>query len=263
MTSIAPHRVLAVLWHSWVHTTHSKETWIDLVWFTVIQFGVFGLIARYLASSRPEIVAALLAGFLLWEIVRIGQYCVTVSLLWEVWSRSFNNLFVSPLTMTEWLLGQMLGGVLKTTLVITLLSLWSSVAFHFSLLALGWWLIPIVFCLMTFAFAAGVFVTGLLIRFGTNIQSLAWGLIYIFQPFSAVFYPVKALPSYLRVFAYISPVTYVMEHTRHWLETGEASPKLLGIGLVVSVAYFALAWWFLQSMYRWSKRTGEFARLGN
>lgn len=128
-------------------------------------------------------VAGLLGGFLLWEIVRIGQYCVTVSMLWEVWSRSFNNLFVTPLTMTEWLLGQMIGGTLKTTVVIGLLSTWSAWAFGFSLLNFGWWFWPAALILTIFAFAAGVFVTGLIIRFGTNLQSLAWGLIYIFQPF--------------------------------------------------------------------------------
>jgi ABC-2 type transport system permease protein len=104
--------------------------------------------------------------------------------------------------------------------------------------------------------ACGVFITGLILRFGTDIQSLAWGLIYLFQPFSALYYPVEALPSSIQWIAYLSPITYFMTYIR-----GAESIYVL-YGCLVTVVYVTIAILFLKTMTKWSKKTGEFARLG-
>src|SRR6185369_1074408 len=166
--------------------------------FTTIQFLIFGLISQVISKNQPEVGAVLLLGFLLWEIVRIGQYSVTVTMLWEVWSKSFNSLFISPLSMTEWVVAQMISAAIKTVLVIGALAFVGQFLFHFSLLRLGFALPMYGLILLGFAYASGIFITGLIIRYGTNIQSFAWGLIYVFQPISAVFYPVNALPLWNR-----------------------------------------------------------------
>jgi len=257
------NHIKALLLHSWYHTTHSKETQIDLFWFTFIQFLIFGLISKVISQNQPELGPVLLLGFLLWEIVRIGQYSVTVSMLWEIWSKSFNSLFIAPVTMNEWVVSQMIAAIIKTTAVIGSLTILGKLAFQFSFLQLGWVLLPYSVILMCFAYAAGLFITGLIIRYGTNIQSFAWGLIYVFQPISAVFYPVEALPVQIRWLSYISPITYVMESARLQFSTGQVNWSYIAIGAATCAAYVIAAWFFMQEMYTRARRTGEFARLGD
>jgi ABC-2 type transport system permease protein len=256
------HRIQAVLLHSYYHAIHSKETWIDLFWFTSIQFIIFGFISQLISGQNASFATGLLMGFFFWETVRIGQYCVTVSILWEVWSHSLSNMFIAPMTMKELMLGQAISGTLKTFLVMIALGTVSSVFFHFSLLVFGPMLIIYGALLLSFAFAAGIFLVGLILRFGTDIQSLAWGMIYILQPISAVFYPVEALPTQVRWIAYISPITYVMESARHQLVTGTVLWNYLGISFVLTLVTMVLATAYLNHMFTWARKTGAFARLG-
>jgi ABC-2 type transport system permease protein len=257
------HRVRTILLHSYYHFFHSKETWIDLIWFTSIQFIIFGFIAHFFAASNPEIAQNLLLGFLFWETVRIGQYCISVGILWDVWSRSLSSLFITPLTMGEMLTGQSVSAFVKSIIVICGLSLIGMFFFQFSVLAIGPILIVDLLILLLFSVATGTFIFGLILRFGTDIQSLAWGLIYILQPISAVFYPVEALPVQIRWLAYISPITFVMEAARAQLHTHQPYWSYLGIGFVLTLVYFYLSLLFLKRMFYWSRKTGSFARLGN
>ncbi len=255
------NRVKALFLHSWYHFWHSKETQVDLIWFPLIQFLIFGLISTIIAANQPTIATSLLLGFLLWECVHIGQYSVTVSMLWEVWSRSFHSFFITPLSMTEWVVSQMISGLVKTSAVVAILAVCGEIFFHFSLLKLGWPLLIYFTILMGFAYATGIFITGIIIRYGTSVQSFAWGLIYIFQPISAIFYPLSALPVQVRWAGYLSPITYVMETARYQLHTGEVLWPYLGIGTAVCLIYLILSWLFLEKMQLYARKTGAFARL--
>ncbi len=257
------HRIKAVLLHSYYHGIHSKETWIDLVWFTLMQFFIFGFIAQLFSHNSPQFASELLLGFFFWEVVRIGQYCVTISILWEVWSKSLNTMFVTPLTMAEMMMGQAISGLIKTMGVMGLLAVAGVFLFHFSLFSLGPMLIVYGALLLLFAFAAGLFVVGLILRYGTDIQSLAWGLIFLFQPFSAVYYSVDVLPPQIHWLSYFSPITFVMESARKQLSYGEINWLYILFSSCLTAVYLLGSILFLRSMHQWSKFTGSFARLGN
>jgi ABC-2 type transport system permease protein len=256
------HRVWASALHSWYHLNHSMETWVDLFWFSLIDILVFGMISSALLQSSQQ-AAFLVIGIIFWEIVRIGQYTVTVGLLWETWSKSFSSMFISPLSIWEYIAGQTLSGVAKSVVVTVMVSVIARLVFDFNILQIG--ILPLLLyftVLMTFATAAGIFVISLIIRFGTNIQSLAWGLIFLVQPLSATFYPVSALPDFIRPVAYLSPVTYVMESARHQLTDGSVLWMYLGIAAALSLLYLALSVWVTERALHHSKNTGSFARMG-
>ena len=205
----------------------------------------------------------LMLGYIFCEIVRVAQYSVSVSLLWEIWAKSFSSLFITPLTLAEMMTGQMISAIAKTLFIFVLTSGMSAFFFHFSVFDLGPMLLVYAAILTWFAFAVGFLVTGLLFRYGTDLQSMAWSLIYILQPISAVFYPVEAIPESVRWLAYTSPVTYVMESSRQQLSTGSVAWGSLGIAFGLSTIYFIASWYYMDMMYTHSKRTGSFARLGN
>ena len=43
-------------------------------------------------------------------------------------------------------------------------------------------------------YAVAMFVIGLVLRFGTGAEALAWGILFVVMPLSGTFYPVSALP---------------------------------------------------------------------
>jgi len=256
-------RIKTVLLHSWYHAMHSPETWADLVWFTFINILVFGLLSKVLGQNSQTFVSMLMLGYVFWEIIRVAQYSVSISILWEIWAKSFSSLFITPLTLAELMVGQMISATVKTFMVFLLTAGLSALFFNFSVFLLGPMLLLYGMILLWFAFAAGIFITGMLFRYGTNLAALAWSLIYIVQPISAVFYPVEALPASIRWISYLSPVTYVMESSRSQLSTGNVNWAYLGLATLITAFYFIASWRYMDMMYTHSKRTGSFARLGN
>ena len=100
---------------------------------------------------------------------------------------------------------------------------------------------PYLINLILFAFALGIMITGLIFRYTTKIQSLAWSFAGLLAPVSCVLYPVKSLPRWLRGIAWTLPTTYSFEGMRQLLAGGGFNPSHFWWGLVLNLFYFALA----------------------
>jgi ABC-2 type transport system permease protein len=114
--------------------------------------------------------------------------------------------------------------------------------------------------LLCFAYSIGLFILGIILRLGTRIQALAWGLVLIFQPLTAAYYPLDVMPPALQALARAFPPTYVFEAARASLATPVIRWNEMGIAAVENVIYFGLSVWFFTYMYRRSRETGQFAR---
>jgi len=125
-------RVWTMVVHELYVTKRSLEIFFDIVFFPLINVILFGLISRFISngSSNNQV---LLLGVLLWEIVTIMQYNVTVSTMWEVWSHNSTNIFTAPLSIVEYLAGHIVVGILKTSIVTAILAIGGFIFFHFTL----------------------------------------------------------------------------------------------------------------------------------
>lgn len=115
-------RLRTVLVHTWYHFTHSMETWVDLFWNPVVQTWIYSLIAVSFAQGSDQRGVAIFVGTIFWQIIWVGQYAIAVGALWEIWSRSFSSLFISPLSMGEYIVGQMISGAIKSFLAVAMTS---------------------------------------------------------------------------------------------------------------------------------------------
>ncbi len=255
-------RVRAILLQEWYISRRSVEVIVDLPFFSVVSVIVFGFVTAFLATVMDASAARyLFLGAILWEIIRVAQYSMSVEALWNVWSRNLSNMFITPLTLREYMLAQMLSGSLKALLIFAVLSLISGVLFHFNLYVMGLPNLLFFFLnLVFFAWSVGLVLLGIIFRFGTRIQALAWGMVFIFQPLTAAYYPVKVLPPALQSVAKLLPPTYVFEAARGSLENPAVRWDFAGTALVENIVYFSLAVWFFNFMFRRSKETGQFAR---
>jgi ABC-2 type transport system permease protein len=254
-------RVKTIILYSWYHVTHSIETWVDLVWFPFIEIMTFGFFGSFLSGDSATAAQLVLSGVVLWEVVRIVQYSITIGIMWDIWSNSFSTLFVGPLQMKELIVGHALSGLLKALVVFVFLNICSVLFFGFTPLVIGPSILIYFLLLTWFSALAGIFVFALILRYGTDIQSFSWSLIFLFQPLSAVFYPLTALPESIRWLAYASPVTYAMEAFRHQLSTGQLAWHNLGLSVLVNALYTIVILWHFNRMYHFSRRTGAFARM--
>jgi len=82
--------------------------WMPIFVWVAIDIVLWGFITKFLnsvAASRLNFVPALLGAVLLFDFFIRVMHGVAGVFLEDVWSRSFLNLFASPLTIPQYLLG--------------------------------------------------------------------------------------------------------------------------------------------------------------
>ena len=260
--AISADRIRAVLLQETFVTARSIEVMVDLPLWTLMSVIVFGFVTRFLASvMNPTFAQYLYLGTLMWEIMRIAQYSMTLGALWNVWSRNFSNMFIAPLSMLEFVLAQMLSALAKALVLFGVAAVIAAFAFNFNVFDMGAATLGLGFVnLVWFGYTTGLFILGIILRVGTRIQALAWGLVLVFQPLTAAFYPLEVMPPVLQAVARVFPPTYVFEAARAGLNTPDVHWDWFGIAAFENLVYFAGATWFFQYMYRRSRETGQFAR---
>jgi ABC-2 type transport system permease protein len=235
----------------------------DILIFPIMSIIVFGFLALFLSGSVENNIAyALLTGMLLWEIIFIVQYSVSVGSLWNIWSDNLTNIFIAPISLIEYIFAQSLSGILKAIIIFLPASILSLAIFHFNIYQIG--IVNLLLYgvnLAIFALSMGTIILGLIFRYGTRIQAFAWGLLPIFQPLTAAFYPVSVLPAPLQIIAWLLPPTYIFEAARANLVSPSVQWRLIGLSFIENIVYFIVAVWLFNILFRSSKNTGQFARL--
>ncbi len=255
-------RVRAILLQEVYITKHSLEVTMDLFFTSLMTVIVFGFVFRFLSGVlNARTGSYLILGMLLWEIVRVNQYSLSVGSLWNIWARNLSNLFIAPLSMQEYVAAHMLSGLLKTAIIFATISAIAAQWFRFNILQLGLLNLVLFFANLTlFSWSLGLVLLGVIFLVGTRIQALAWGLVFLFQPLTAAFYPLGVLPRAIREIAYALPPTFVFEAAREALARGSVNWTYAGVAAGENVVYLALAVQAFRLMCARARNTGQFAR---
>ncbi|OGK26175.1 hypothetical protein A2954_04270 [Candidatus Roizmanbacteria bacterium RIFCSPLOWO2_01_FULL_37_12] len=256
-------RIRAILAHELYITKHSYELINDLFLYPLWSIIIFGFMTIYIVGSGDQIIGKnVLLGIILWQIVNLVQYSISIGCLWDIWARNLTNIFITPISIGEYFTAYSLSGVVKAIIIMILASLLAYFVFKFNILSLGLANLLLIFVnLAFFAISFGIIVLGLLFRFGTKIQAFTWGLLTVFQPLMAVIYPVRVLPEPFRSLAYFFPPTYIFEAARYNLENKATAWSNLFIAFILNLIFFLLAIYFFKLMFNKSKDLGKFARL--
>lgn len=239
----------------------------EIIFWPVMELLVWGFVSVYIRSlsknALSSMAVSLINAMIFWDILYRSQQGVSVSIVEDIWTQNIINLLVSPLRLWEWLTATFLYGLLKTTSIVVVLSVIAIALYHFSLIgALHFYLLPLVFNLLLFGWALGIFASALVIRWGHAAEALIWGIPFLIQPLSAIFYPVAALPGWLSPIAWSLPSTYVFEGMRSVIATGKMPVNYFVISLFLNLIYFVLAGLFFDGMYRLARQSGRLGRLG-
>lgn len=253
-------RILAIIWRHLYNFRHSLDRMVDAFYWPAMDILLWGITSVYISkvgSSVPQIVVLILSGLVLWQMVMRSQYEITINLLEEAWNTNLMNLFATPLTVWEWIVGISILAFVK--MMITIIFAGSLVWLLYQLnilISLGWWLLPFMALLLIFGWALGFFVSGLIFKFGIRIQALSWTIIWVIAPFSAVFYPLETLPAWAQKVAAWLPTSYIFEGMRSILLTGSLNQNALITSAVLSITYLILGLVFFLAMFKQAKKTG-------
>jgi len=246
------HRIYAIVLRFMYLFRHSLDRLSDAFYWPTLDLLVWGITSSYFRSYLPQtsqIVLIILGGILLWIIVWRGQYEITVSILEDLWNRNLVNIFVSPLKFSEWIVSLVTLGVIKAIMSFSFGLLVAFVLYKIKIFSYGFYLIPLSLLLIMTGWWMGFFIAGLILRYGTKIQALAWTAPWIIAPLSAIYYPVSSLPEWAQTIALLIPTSYVFEEAREVIEEGTLDPNKLYISFLLNAIYIVLSLIFLKKSF--------------
>jgi len=259
-------RVLTVARRQAFVLQRSPHRLFDVTIWPLVDAVLFGSMAVFFAGGAggagPAGAAAgyVLAGIVLWHVVYQAQIAVSTGFLEETWSRNLLNLMVTPLREVEYLAGVALFGLVKLALGVGVVALVALGFYAFDVTDLGFGLLPVIALLLVAGWAISLTVIGLVLRFGTGAEALAWGILFVVMPLSGVFYPVGALPGFLRPVAALLPTTHAFAAARELLDGGPAPWRELGLATLTTLLATAAAMAFVVRMLKVFRRRGYISR---
>ncbi len=237
---------------------------MDLFFWPIMEILLWGFLSLYIEKSslaNINIVTILLGGIIFWDFLSQSQRAVSIGFLEEVWERNFLNIFVTPLRLSEFLTATGILAFIRIVLVGVVIAIAAYIGYAFNIFAFGFYLIPFLACLLFFGWLMGLFTTGIILRYGSSAQVIAFGILFLVQPFSAVFYPVSVLPHILQYVAYAIPSTYVFEGMRAVAQTGTLPWNLLIGGILSNLVYAVVIIFYFYRTFAKVKEKGKLLKL--
>lgn len=224
---------------------HSLDRISDAFFWPTVDIILWGMTSSFFAKNLEgggnTLILGLLGGIVLWIFPWRSQYEIAVNLLEDLWNRNLVNIFVSPVKFIEWVTALLFLGVGKAVISFTYASLLIYFLYSANILSVGLVLVPWAVLLIMFGWVFGLLVAGIIMRYDTKIQTLAWTSIYVVAPFATVYYPVNSLPAWAQSIAHFVPASYVFEAMRS--AVGGSPPPLSDLiwPTLLCLVYFALA----------------------
>ncbi len=238
---------------------------MEIFYWPVLDLVVWGFISVYLSEYRgglPAFVSFFLGALILWDVLFRSQQGISVSFLEDMWSRNLLNIFVSPITPSEYIASLLVISFIKLLFASTVMVFLAWLLYSFNILTFGFHLIPLVANLIVMGWSVGIVTTALILRFGQEAEVLAWGIAFLFQPVSAVFYPVEVLPPFLQGIAMFIPSSHVFEGMRAVISGGDLPVEKMVWAFGLNCMYIFISVVFFFWIFRRVKEKGLLTKIG-
>lgn len=213
----SPGRVGAMVLRYWYLLKGSWPRMLELAYWPTVQMVIWGLMTKHLIDESSWVAQAagvLIAAVLLWDVLFRGQLGMSLSFLEEMWSRNMGHLFVSPLRPYEWVVSMMAMSLIRTLIGVVPAAVLAFLLWRFNILSIGLPLLAFFSLLLITGWWMAMVIIALILRFGMGAEGLAWLIVFMFAPISAIYYPVDVLPGFFQWLAYALPPAHVFEGMR-------------------------------------------------
>ncbi len=231
----------------------------DLFFWPTLDLFIWGIASVWIQTqdnSMPHLALAMLTGLVLWQVIWRSNYEISVNLLQEFWSRNMVNLFSTPLKWSEWVCALMIIGLGKIFIALFFGGFIVWLLYSLNIFLMGLPLLLFCFSLLVSGWFIGFLTASFTIYFGQRLQMLSWMTAYAFMPFSAVFYPLSALPSWAQAIGKCLPMTYSFEGMRAVLQTGIFSWRDFGVGMGLNTVYLIITLFLFRFFFEKSRVKG-------
>lgn len=238
---------------------------MEIFYWPLLDLLVWGFVSVYLARYKgglPEFITFFIGALILWDILFRSQQGISISFLEDIWSRNLLNLFVSPLTAAEYVVTLLVMSGLKLFFTTTVLITLAWILYSFDIFLLGFPLVPLIANLIIMGWSVGIITTAIILRFGQEAEVLAWGIALLFQPVSAVFYPVEVLPPWFQAVAQFIPSAHVFEGMRQVIATGVFPAYHLAWASALNCGYIIASGLFFTWNFKAVKARGLLVKAG-
>ena len=259
------HRIMALIVRHLYLYRRSVPRIMEIFYWPFLDLVIWGFITMYLMRYQgqiPGIVTFFLGAMILWDVLFRAQQGITISFLEEVWARNLMNLFASPLKPSEFLAGTMALSIFKVLAVSIVLTIAALLLYSYNVFLMGLALIPFVLNLIITGWTIGVLTTSLIMRFGQEAEVLAWGMVFLFQPISCVFYPMEVLPAWLKPVAMANPAAHIFEGMRVVVSNATMPWNHLAAAFGLNLLYLALMIGVFYYTFAVCKERGSLVRVG-
>jgi ABC-2 type transport system permease protein len=239
---------------------------MEIFYWPLLDLLVWGFLTLYLKkipSFMPSAVTSLLGALLLWDLLYRAQQGISVMFLEEIWSKNLIHLLIAPITPFHVVGGAVLSSIVKVLLSSSVAAFLAYLLFSFKIFSLGLHLFFFILALLMMGWALGILTTAVILRYGQEAEVLAWGVIFLFQPFSAVFNPVSVLPQVAADISRVVPASYVFEGMRSVLVHGHLPVGDLMMAFLLDFLYAAVALSVYSRVIARARQKGFHLKLGS
>lgn len=258
-------RIAAMVLRYWYLLRGSPPRIVELIYWPTVQMVLWGFINQFMATNSGWVAQGaglLISAVLLWDVLFRGQLGVSISFLEEMWSRNLGQLFVSPLRPAEWIVALFTMSLIRTTIGVVPASLFAIWFFDHSIYDLGLPLIAFFANLIFLSWALGLMIISMILRYGMGAEGLAWVVVFLIAPVSAVYYPVSALPEWLQWVALAMPPAHVYEGMRALIFDGVLRWDHLGWAALLNIVVMLIGIVIFRSAFRAARRRGSLLQTG-
>jgi ABC-2 type transport system permease protein len=229
---------------------------VSMMYYPTVTMVVWAFLTLYLAPTNDFLRDApgfFIGAVLLWDVLFRGQLGVSLTFIEELYARNLGNLFVSPLTLPEFIAGQLTMSILRALIGVGGACAFAFLLFHFSIFSLGIPLTAFFANLLVFGWAIGLAISAMILRLGLGAEELAWAAIFVIAPLSGVYYPIAVLPPWLQAISWAIPSAHVFEGMRAVLLQGQFRWDHFWLAGALNLAYLALG----AAMFGWAMRNAR------
>jgi ABC-2 type transport system permease protein len=252
----------------------TKRYWAwEAVWITynvvsalTVVFIPAGAGLELTKAQVNQAVLYLAIGTAVWTFLGVVFDSVTETVTMERWEGTIEYTFMAPISRITHMFGTcafaLLHGLLMTALQLLVLSLF----FHLDLSQANWLTAVVFLGIGSFSFIGfGTIAAVLPMLYTERGAQMAYIVRALLLLVSGVYYSVSVLPSWLQVFSYISPATYVLDGLRQGIQQGRGVGDLgydLWPLLLCTVLSIPIGLTIFNAAERYAKRTGKLKRNG-
>jgi ABC-type multidrug transport system permease subunit len=208
-------------------------------------------------TAQPQIIGMIVLGALGWRTLYHFQIEPVQGVMDEYWDRSLEHLMVSPVRVSEILLGGLVVSLLKTMFVATMFLTIGYLLFGF--VVASWTQLRLAaLAVMACGATLAIFSLGVAFLQGNESYGFIFAFTDVIAVLSGVLYPTTVFPAWLESAVQVFPTTHAFNMLKGIVGIAQPNVMLffltLALWLCVAVAFCAWA-------FRKAKREGRLVRM--